>query len=196
MDGGSVLRFWREIAVGGGSWVLIQKFSASPKLNTIKRDVFGIETRIDVAIANSLLLRVWRSVCDQIWEQIVMWSENHELSSFKDVLSKHGLLTSVWGRHSGVCLVDGMFFLLTYYSWNRYLGQILTLMKSLAKLWSVLIGRGFHWRKCPFVWGAFVFKGQNAKDTGELARDATKLEVFPAFYFKVIASFLFQTIES
>lgn len=27
----------------------------------------------------------------------------------------------------------------------------------------------------------------------ELARDAMKLEVFPAFYFKVIDSFLFQT---
>lgn len=30
----------------------------------------------------------------------------------------------------------------------------------------------------------------------ELERDATELEVLPAFYFKAVASFLFQTTES
>lgn len=42
----------------------------------------------------------------------------------------------------------------------------------------------------------FVFSDQDTKDSTELERDATELEVFPAFYFKAVATFLFQTTES
>lgn len=33
------------------------------------------------------------------------------------------------------------------HSWSRYLGEILALMKSLAKLWSVLMEQGLRWRR-------------------------------------------------
>lgn len=56
--------------------------------------------------------------------------------------------------------------------------------------------RSFTKEGVLFVWGDFVFNGQDAKDPTELERDATELEVFTAFYFKAVASFLFQTVES
>lgn len=38
--------------------MVIKKFSASPKLSAIKRDIFGIESCFDVEVANTFLLKV------------------------------------------------------------------------------------------------------------------------------------------
>lgn len=93
----------------GGLWMVIKKFSASPKLSAIKRDIFGIESCFDVEVANSFFAKDLK-VCI-LWEQILIWNENNELHSFKDVLSKHRLLTLVHGSYSNVPLVSAKFFL-------------------------------------------------------------------------------------
>lgn len=50
--------------------MVIKKFSASPKLSAIKRDIFGIESCFDVEVANSFFAKDLK-VCI-LWEQILI----------------------------------------------------------------------------------------------------------------------------
>lgn len=63
-------------------------------------------------VAKGLEVCIWRD-----WQQILIWSENHELHSFKDVLSEHGLLTLAQGSNSSAPLVYAKFL-------HIYIGEI------------------------------------------------------------------------
>lgn len=64
-------------------------------------------------------------------------------------------------------------------------------MKSLTKLWSIVIGVWL--KKVSYLYDEIL---SSMAKMQKIQQNLKELEVFTAFYFKAVASFLFQTVES